>query len=614
MGFGFVQPIVIGALLADGLPEQPGMIQVETLAELGRRLEIDAFPLAPTARLEIGSLLALLSHAIQRRARIPVFQPARVLMARNGTGDGSLKGTLIAPYAHAQATFDSLELAARSLSAILHAVEAGQADGALQDAVAAAEAFARRYREPGESGVTSDRILSAAVKARVPFVRLVGNVHAFGHGHKSRWLMGTFTDHTPQLAAQIARNKAATSSLLAANGLPVARNLLATSAETAVRAAQSLGYPVVVKPIDKDNGVGVHAGLLRDEQVERCARDALELGGQLLVEAFQPGRDYRLSVQDGRVIKAIERLAGAVVGNGTDSIRGLIALQHEDPTAKRRSRERGKTGLGLDAEALELLAEAALDADSIPAAGQRVVLRRRSNVSTGGTTRLVERIHPDNRKLAEDAALALRLDVAGVDLILPDIEVSWRASGGIVCEVNAQPQLGERDTPGLYGQFLASLLGGDGRIASALVIATDRSDSRREEWMHAIRHGPGIAVVEDGRVRIDGETHADFAGDIVAATRSALLSQKVHALLVVASPAELLRSALPADRFDTVLVESWAARDGQEPAEADAGYLFHMLRHHVRGQWTFRGDGRFGKLMAGYASAANTRETARTDQ
>ena len=69
MGFGFVQPIVIGALLAEGLPEQPGMIQVETLAELGRRLEIDAFPLAPTARLEIGSLLALLSHAIQRRAR-----------------------------------------------------------------------------------------------------------------------------------------------------------------------------------------------------------------------------------------------------------------------------------------------------------------------------------------------------------------------------------------------------------------------------------------------------------------------------------------------------------------------------------------------------------------
>ena len=36
MGFGFVQPIVIGALLAEGLPEQPGMIQVETLAELGR--------------------------------------------------------------------------------------------------------------------------------------------------------------------------------------------------------------------------------------------------------------------------------------------------------------------------------------------------------------------------------------------------------------------------------------------------------------------------------------------------------------------------------------------------------------------------------------------------
>lgn len=617
LGFGYAQPIVIGSLHVEDLPENPGTASFEALAELGKHMEVDVSPLASSDRAsEMGGIVAALSLAVQQRARIAVFQPTRIIAARAETADAGFQGTLIAPYANAQATIDSLVFACKALSTILHAGNPEEASGALKQAVSEADAFVRKYREAGEAGVTTERILSAAVKARIPFARLVGNAYVFGQGHRSRWLMGTFTDRTPQIAAQIARNKAATSSLLAANGLPVARNMAVASVDAAIRAAKTLGYPVVVKPIDQDNGVGVHAGLLRDEQVARCARDALEHSRQVLVEVFQPGRDYRLSVQDGRLIKTIERLAGAIVGNGTDSIRELLAQQREDPTAKRRSRERGKSGLELDAEALELLAEAGRTPDNIPAAGERIVLRRRSNVSTGGTTCLVGHVHPDNRKLAEDAALALRLDVAGVDLILPDIEVSWRTSGGIVCEVNAQPQLGERDTPGLYAQFLTSLLEGDGRIPCTLIVATDPSRERREEWLRAIQSDASVALVEGGDVRIDGEAHADFGDDIVAATRAALLSQRVRAVVVIASPARLLQSGLPADRFDSVLMDSWAVQDGREPTAADAAYLFHMLGPHVSGQWTFRGDGVFGKAVAahaGQASATLADETAKAN-
>ena len=41
-----------------------------------------------------------------------------------------------------------------------------------------------------------------------------------------------------------------------------------------------------------------------------------------------------------------------------------------------------------------------------------------------------------------NAAQAVRLDLAGVDIILPDPKRSWFETGALVCEINAQPALG----------------------------------------------------------------------------------------------------------------------------------------------------------------------------
>ena len=77
--------------------------------------------------------------------------------------------------------------------------------------------------------------------------------------------------------------------------------------------------------------------------------------------------------------------------------------------------------------------------------------RRISNICVGGTPDDVTRlVHPDNRAAAERAARVLGLDIAGVDLLCPDISRSWREVGGAICEVNSQPELGLHwtSTPG----------------------------------------------------------------------------------------------------------------------------------------------------------------------
>src|SRR3546814_20512036 len=48
-------------------------------------------------------------------------------------------------------------------------------------------------------------------------------------------------------------------------------------------------------------------------------------------------------------------------------------------------------------------------------------------------------IHPENALVAEQAAMTIGLDIAGIDFLSPDISRSVRETGGGIIEVNAAP-------------------------------------------------------------------------------------------------------------------------------------------------------------------------------
>ena len=61
-------------------------------------------------------------------------------------------------------------------------------------------------------------------------------------------------------------------------------------------------------------------------------------------------------------------------------------------------------------------------------------------MSTGGISiDRTEEAHPDNVELAELAAQVVGLDIAGIDLICPDVGLPVRETGGGIVEVNAAP-------------------------------------------------------------------------------------------------------------------------------------------------------------------------------
>ncbi|HYG60947.1 MAG TPA: cyanophycin synthetase, partial [Thermoanaerobaculia bacterium] len=260
-----------------------------------------------------------------------------------------------------------------------------------------------------------------------------------GHGKYQRRIQATTTSKTQSIASEIASDKRLTRQILDQLGLPVPRQEVVYDAGEAVEEAERIGYPVVLKPLDGNQGRGVSINLKDAEQVRAAFGVARDISRGVIVESFQPGNDYRILVVDGRVIAVAQRVPGHVVGDGRHTIAELVETVNRDPR-RGVGHEKTLTRLEIDHQAHRLLAQAGLTLESVLPEGEVFYLRSTGNLSTGGTSiDKTDAIHYDNRIMAERGVKAIGLDVAGVDFVSPDISRSYKEVGGAIVEINAAP-------------------------------------------------------------------------------------------------------------------------------------------------------------------------------
>ncbi len=308
------------------------------------------------------------------------------------------------------------------------------------DAVAAIVAEVKRLVDADRLGPTTQALVDEAIRRGIPVARLdAHSLIQFGLGSRQRRIRASVTGQTSLIGAELAGNKDAARSLLADAGLPVPRGVAVRSVEEAVREARRLRFPVVVKPLDGNHGRGVTTGIMDDAGVEAAFTLASRHSRRVIVERHLPGSDHRILVVAGRMVAVAERVPARVVGDGVQSIEQLIGQVNADPR-RGVGHEKVLTRIVADAALLALLDRDGRSLASVPAVGEVVTLRDTANLSTGGTA--VDRtddIHPDNAAIAEQAALAIGLDVAGIDFLSPDITRPVRETGGGIVEVNAAP-------------------------------------------------------------------------------------------------------------------------------------------------------------------------------
>ena len=297
-----------------------------------------------------------------------------------------------------------------------------------------------RYAQRTAFGPSTASLVRAAEERDIPWLRLNDySLVQMGHGKYQQRIQATITSQTSHIAVEVASDKEETNKVLGDLGLPVPQQRLVYSSSDAVRFAERIGYPVVVKPFNANHGRGVSLNLNDAEHVQIGFEKAREHSRGVIVEKFITGFDHRILVVDGQVVAAAKRVPGHVVGDGKHTIEQLVEQVNADPR-RGIGHEKILTRIEIDYQAERLLDLLHYTAQTVPAAGETVYLRSTGNLSTGGTAvDVTDLIHPDNAEMAARAAAAVGLDVAGVDFLTEDISQSYKDHDGAICEVNAAP-------------------------------------------------------------------------------------------------------------------------------------------------------------------------------
>ncbi len=413
-----------------------------------------------------------------------------------------------------------------------------------------------------EFGPSTGSLVKAAEDRDIPWIRLNDNsLVQFGHGKFQQRIQATITSETKHIAVEISCDKEDTHNMLSDLGLPVPQQRLVYSPTQAVRAANRIGFPVVVKPLDGNHGRGVSINLTEEAQVETAFHEAKAHSKSrgILVESFVTGMDHRMLVVNGELVAVAKRVPGHVVGDGKHTIAELIEIVNSDPR-RGIGHEKVLTNLELDNQAERLMADAGYTAGTVLPEGETFYLRSTANLSTGGTAiDMTDVCHPDNKDMAERTIKSVGLDVGGVDFLTPDITKSYKDIGGAIVEVNAAPGFRMHVAPSegkprdVAGKVIDMLFpkGRQARIPIGAITGTNGKTTTSRMLAHIMKSsGKIVGMTSTDGVYVDGKltVKGDMTGP--ASAQMVLRDPSVDFAVMETARGGLVRSGLGYQRCD----------------------------------------------------------------
>ena len=421
-------------------------------------------------------------------------------------------------------------------------------------------------------GPSTGSIVQEAVRRGIPAIRLdpSRSLVQLGHGKYQKRIWATVTSETPNIAVDVASNKELTNRLMHEIGIPVPRSVVVRSEDQAVRQAERLGYPVVIKPLDGNHGRGVFINLSDEEEVREFYPSALaeSRGSSIIVETYIPGKDYRILVVNNQVVAVAERVPAHVVGDGRHTVQELIDITNSDPR-RGVGHEKILTRIHVDSQTMEVLERDNRTLETVPDAGEFVQLKLTGNMSTGGTS--IDRtddIHPDNIEIARQAAMVVGLDIAGIDFICEDIAESAREQHAAIVEVNAGPgfRMHTNPTEGHprhVGRAVVDMIfprGTDTRVPIVAVTGTNGKTTTSRMIAHIMNvSGKTVGLTTTDGIYIDGTQilKGDMSGPTSA--RMVLKNPTIDYAVLETARGGILRSGLGFDRCNVGVVTNIAA-------------------------------------------------------
>ncbi|HEY0241598.1 MAG TPA: cyanophycin synthetase [Gemmatimonadaceae bacterium] len=418
--------------------------------------------------------------------------------------------------------------------------------------------------ESSRLGPSTGAIVEEARRRGIPVRRLNNySLVQLGLGRNLHRIQATLTDRTSAIGVEIAQDKDDTKRVLGNIGLPVPKGDVVRTLEGALETAEEIGYPVLLKPLAANHGRGISGRVASADQLRAAWETSSTYGSRIVVEQFAEGRDHRVLVINGKVVAAAERVPAHVVGDGRRSVRDLIDIGNRD-TRRGVGHTKSLTKLPTDKTTEEFLATFGRNFDTIPARGEFVALRATANLSTGGTSiDRTDEMHPDNVTACEMAAGVVGLDIAGIDVLTPDISVPFRENGAVIIEVNAGPGIRMHTHPaeGEPRNVAAPILdmlyppGAEATIPVIAVTGTNGKTTTTRLIAHLFRVSENVVgfTTTDGtylgsRMVIEGDMTGPFSANVI------LSNPTVDVAVLETARGGILRAGLGFDEADVGIV------------------------------------------------------------
>ncbi len=186
---------------------------------------------------------------------------------------------------------------------------------------------------------------------------------------------------------------------------------------------QTLGGSAFVKPLAGSRGDFAQA-VHGEAALVRYLDDVAKYYDAILMQPIVEGIEYRVFMLDDDVLYCTRKYPPSVTGNGVDTLRDLLAV-HNDAL-----RARGLSPASLPDNNSSL--------DAVPANGERHEIPGRMNLSAGGTMVLADAPSENALTLARQAARAIGLRVAAIDMF---VDVGGKPDANEIIEVNSNPSI-----------------------------------------------------------------------------------------------------------------------------------------------------------------------------
>lgn len=369
--------------------------------------------------------------------------------------------------------------------------------------------------EEDKWGPSTYSVIKEAIDRNIPVIRLDDqSLVQLGYGSAQRRVQATIASTTGLIAVELAGDKEATKRMLESAEVPVPKGEIVYDEEELKEAVEYVGYPVAIKPVDGNHGKGATTNINSWEEAVEAMKAAKVYSRRVICESFIVGYDFRALVINGKFIAAALRTPAAVYGDGKHTIQQLIDLENQNPK-RGVGHQNVLTLIKVDDATLHLLQKKGMTLETVPAAGEEVLLKATANLSTGGTaTDVTDNVHPANISLFERISRVIGLDICGIDIIATTLETPIKQNGGAVLEVNAAPgfRMHLEPTHGTPRNVAAPMLdmlfpqGGQGTIPIIAVTGTNGKTTTTRLIAHmAKKVGHKVGYTTTDGIYLDGE-------------------------------------------------------------------------------------------------------------